>query len=301
MAERRMFAKTIVDSDAFLDMPATSQLLYFHLSMRADDDGFINNAKKIIRMVRLNDDDFNILVAKKFIIPFESGIVVIKHWRIHNYIRNDRYKATKYVDEKSQLVITENNSYSLDKSEAVFDVDTNGIPNGYRLDTQDRLGKDRLGKDRLGKDRLGIEFFDFDEIPGIEINDSEVNEKFNQYLVLLKKIGTNVDQRRAGKLLKDLFAITTDKNLQIKVIQQSIDREWKGLYPIKNIGSFIGAEEREKKRQEIKEEFEKYKKDYDLQFERGEITRKELDELIEDNNNQLSLVLENIDFYIKKE
>lgn len=148
MAERRMFAKTIVDSDAFLDMPATSQLLYFHLSMRADDDGFINNAKKIIRMVRLNDDDFNILVAKKFIIPFESGIVVIKHWRIHNYIRNDRYKATKYVDEKSQLVITKNNSYSLDKSEAIFDVDTNGI---YEADKTYKVGDYVLFGDKVYK------------------------------------------------------------------------------------------------------------------------------------------------------
>jgi len=142
MAERRMFAKTIIDSDAFLDMPLSTQALYFHLSMRADDDGFINNPRKIQRMIGASDDDLKLLLAKRFLIPFESGIVVIKHWRIHNYIRTDRYKETVYQEEKALLDIKENNSYTLK------DV---GIPVGipsdnqsvYRLDTQDRIGKDR--------------------------------------------------------------------------------------------------------------------------------------------------------------
>lgn len=103
MAERRMFAKTIIDSDAFLDMPLTTQALYFHLSMRADDDGFINNPKKLQRMIGASDDDLKLLAAKDFIIPFESGIVVIKHWKIHNYIQKDRYKQTIYQEEKSLL------------------------------------------------------------------------------------------------------------------------------------------------------------------------------------------------------
>lgn len=137
MAERRMFAKTIIDSDAFLDMPLSTQCLYFHLNMRADDDGFINNPKKIQRMIGATDDDLKVLMSKNFIIPFETGIVVIKHWKIHNYIRNDRYKETVYQDEKAMLVEKENKAYSL------------GIPNGYQMDTQDRLGKDRLGKDSI--------------------------------------------------------------------------------------------------------------------------------------------------------
>ena len=95
MAERRMFAKTIIDSDAFLEMPQSSQNLYFHLAMRADDDGFINNPKSIMRLIGCKDDDANILIAKKFLIPFESGVVVIKHWKIHNYIRRDTYTETK--------------------------------------------------------------------------------------------------------------------------------------------------------------------------------------------------------------
>ena len=153
MAERRMFAKTIIDSDAFLDMPLSTQALYFHLSMRADDDGFINNPKKIQRMIGGTDDDLKLLVAKNFIIPFESGVVVIKHWKIHNYIQKDRYKETVYKEEKAFLVTKDNNAYTLD---------TECIHNGYSLETQDRLGKSKdrieLGKDREGKAREDVDY-----------------------------------------------------------------------------------------------------------------------------------------------
>lgn len=142
-----MFAKTIIDSDAFLEMPATSQLLYFHLSIRADDDGFINKPKTIMRMVGSKDDDINLLIAKNFLIPFESGVVVIKHWKIHNYIQNDRYNETKYKIEKSQLVLDENKAYKLQKSECIQNVSV--------LETQVRLGKVRIGKDSKDKNIYG--------------------------------------------------------------------------------------------------------------------------------------------------
>lgn len=137
MAERRMFAKTIADSDAFLEMPATSQMLYFHLSMRADDDGFINNPKRIMRMIGASEDDMKILLAKAFVISFETGVVVIKHWRINNYLRNDRYKPTVYEDEMSQLSVKGNGAYTL------------GIPNGYQMDTQYSIGKDSIGENSI--------------------------------------------------------------------------------------------------------------------------------------------------------
>ena len=111
MAERRMFAKSIIDSDAFLDMPLSAQTLYFHLSMRADDEGFINNHKKIQRMIGASDDDFKILLAKNFVIRFESGVIVIKHWKIHNYIRSDRLIQTNYQEEKNLLGVKENGAY----------------------------------------------------------------------------------------------------------------------------------------------------------------------------------------------
>lgn len=142
MAERRMFAKTIIDSDAFLDMPMSTQALYFHLSMRADDDGFINNPKRIQRMIGASDDDLKLLIAKSFIIVFESGIVVIKHWKIHNYIQTDRYKPTVYAEEKSLLDVKKNKAYTLNNE---------CIQNVYISDTQDRLGKVRLGKDSIGE------------------------------------------------------------------------------------------------------------------------------------------------------
>lgn len=140
MAERRMFAKTIIDSDAFLDMPLSAQALYFHLSMRADDDGFINNPKKIQRMIGASDDDCKLLLMKRFIIAFESGVVVIKHWKIHNYIQKDRYKPTIYQEEMSLLTEKENKVY------------TDCIQDGYSMETQDRdsieLGK---SKDSIGE------------------------------------------------------------------------------------------------------------------------------------------------------
>ncbi|HAZ5123080.1 TPA: replisome organizer [Enterococcus faecium] len=150
MAERRMFAKTIIDSDAFLDMPLSTQALYFHLSMRADDDGFINNPKKIQRMVGCGDDDLKLLMAKRFILVFESGVIVIKHWKIHNYIRNDRYKPTLYQDEKALLADKDNKAYTFAEELSKHD-EKLGIPDDnqavYQMDTQVRLGKDRLGKD----------------------------------------------------------------------------------------------------------------------------------------------------------
>ena len=144
MAERRMFAKTIIDSDAFLDMPVTARLLYYDLAMRADDDGFVNSPKKIMRMVGASQDDLSILCLRKFLIPFDTGVVVIKHWRIHNYIQSDRYKETNYKDEKAQLEVTDNKSYRLKSG-----MDTTCIQNVSTSETQVRLGKDRIGKDSV--------------------------------------------------------------------------------------------------------------------------------------------------------
>lgn len=137
MAERRMLAKSIIDSDLFLDMPQSTQNLYFHLLLRADDDGFVGNPKQIMRMVNCSEDDIKILVMKQFLIPFNSGIVVIKHWKIHNYIRNDRYKPTIYQEEKQLLKENENKEYSL------------GIPNGYQRLTQVSIGKNSIGKNSI--------------------------------------------------------------------------------------------------------------------------------------------------------
>lgn len=113
MANKRMFNIKIVDSDAFLDMPLSTQCLYFHLNMRADDDGFIGNPKRIQRLIGASEDDLKLLIAKRFVLIFEDGVIVIKHWRMHNTIRKDRYTQTVYLDELKSLGIKENNSYIL--------------------------------------------------------------------------------------------------------------------------------------------------------------------------------------------
>lgn len=143
MAERRMFAMTIIDSDDFLDMPLTTQALYFHLSMRADDDGFINNPKKIQRTIGATDGDAAMLVAKKFIIPFETGVVVIKHWRINNYLRSDRYHETVYQEEKNRLQVKDNRAYSLVGEDGS---NNTGIPMVHQRYTENRIDKNRQDK-----------------------------------------------------------------------------------------------------------------------------------------------------------
>lgn len=140
VAERRMFAKTIIDSDAFLEMPLSTQALYFHMNMRADDDGFLNNPRKIQRMIGCADDDFKLLIAKRFIIPFDSGICVIKHWRIHNYIQKDRYKETVYLEEKQRLAVKNNRAYTLKPNDEKL-LDTTCVQNVSSLDAQIRLDK----------------------------------------------------------------------------------------------------------------------------------------------------------------
>ena len=138
-----MFAKTIVLSDAFLDMPLSARCLYFTLGMLADDDGFVNSPKSIMRQAGASTDDLNLLMAKRFILAFDSGIIVIKHWRIHNYIQKDRYKESKYMDEKATLKIDQNGAYT----ECIQDVST--------LDTQVRLGKDSVRLE-LGEDSVEV-------------------------------------------------------------------------------------------------------------------------------------------------
>lgn len=142
MSKRRMFSMDIIDTDIFLDMPISSQLLYFHLSMRADDDGFVSSPKKILRLVGASTDDMKILLSKEFIIPFESGVCVIKHWKIHNYIQSDRYHETIYKKEKALLIEDDSKIYS---------VDTECIQVGHTMDTEVRLGKVSLGESSQGK------------------------------------------------------------------------------------------------------------------------------------------------------
>ena len=141
MAERRMFAKSIVLSDAFLDMPLSARCLYFTLGMLADDDGFVGNPKSIIRQCGATQDDMLILFQKRFLLTFDSGIIVIKHWRINNYLRSDRHTSTNYKEELRTLMLDENNAYT--------EQNNVGIPPDNQRYTQDSIGKDSIGKDSV--------------------------------------------------------------------------------------------------------------------------------------------------------
>ena len=121
LANKRMFTMKIVDTDAFLDMPLSTQCLYFHLNMRADDDGFIGNPKRIEKIIGANDDDLKLLIAKRFVILFDDGVIVIKHWRMHNTLSRDRYIETSYTDEKKKLLLKDNGSYSLTNGNSIDD------------------------------------------------------------------------------------------------------------------------------------------------------------------------------------
>ncbi len=194
IAERRMFAKTIIDSDVFIDMPISARLLYYDLGMRADDDGFVNSPKKIVRMIGASQDDLNVLISKNFIIPFDSGVVVIRHWKLHNYIQKDRYKETTYKQEKSMLSTDENNVYKLMDTTCIHSVsntDTIGIPNDNKLYTQYSIGKDRLDKDSIGKNSIeDTEYIISDEMNATEYtaSDEAVPDEFmNVYFYFLRK------------------------------------------------------------------------------------------------------------------
>lgn len=190
MSIRRMTSLEIINTDAFLDMPQSSQLLYFHLNARADDDGFVSNPKSIMRNCGAQNDDLKLLILKKFIISFEDGVCVIKHWRINNYIRKDIYKETKYLNHKQILFIRPNGSYTLNNDGRAipvpnghFQVEDIKIENGL-IEPKNhvhesstgrplRLGKDRLGKDSIDKDKeektptpyeLALSFFEGKEV-----------------------------------------------------------------------------------------------------------------------------------------
>ena len=145
MAERRMFARTIVTSDAFLDMPLSARCLYFALGMYADDEGFVNSPKSIMRISGASADDINILLVGRFLIAFPSGVCLIKHWRINNYLRSDRFQPTKYTEERNQIMIEENGAYAL-----ISERYTNGIPN----DGIPSIGEIREEKVSIGKERV---------------------------------------------------------------------------------------------------------------------------------------------------
>ena len=253
MAEKRMFAKTIIDSDLFLDMPVTAQLLYFHLCMRADDDGFINNPKRIMRDVRCSDDDMKMLIAKDFVIPFESGVIVIKHWRLHNYIQRDRYKPT-LCDEINLLTTNKNKVYERMDTECIQidnKMDTECVQIGNRLDTECvQIGdtdKIRLDKNREDKSRLDKSREDEDKMSdsivqkcpmgsnkgeGNKTCSPELADALNAFAEHRKKLKKPMTDRAKELMLSKLSKMASTEQEQIAILNQSIVNGWQGIFPL---------------------------------------------------------------------
>lgn len=172
MAEKRMFTQKIIDSDAFLDMPLSTQALYFHLNMRADDDGFINNPKRIQRTVGASEDDLKLLIAKRFVICFENGVIVIKHWRMHNTLRKDRYNPTTYQEQLAMLEVKDNNAYT-EKYDG-NQMATTWQPNGNHLEPQYSI-------DKYSKEEISIDIPDSDE-PDVSVSKKKPSKhKYGEY------------------------------------------------------------------------------------------------------------------------
>lgn len=215
MANRRMFSMQIVDSDAFTEMPLSAQALYFQMGMRADDDGFINNPKQIQRCVGASDDDLKLLLAKRFILPFDSGVVVIKHWKMNNTIRKDRYTPTLYRDELSLLTVKENGSYTekpvfgCQSDNQVVDMVAGGC-HGCQDDNQvvdKRLPW--LPQYRLGKDRLDNTCYPVNQLTGLENKNISTREADDAMYLLLfvsqyagRQYTARFDQDKVAELLE---------------------------------------------------------------------------------------------------
>ena len=194
MAQRRMFSPTITESDSFLDMPLSTQALYFHLGMYADDDGFVNPGK-IMRMLGANSDDLKILGVKRFILLFPNGVVVIKHWKINNLVRKDWYRQTQYLEERSTLHVKENGSYTDDSSQ--------GVPflppskESSLTNRQRRISKDSLGNNK-GKKNYG-------ELKNVLLSDEEI-----------KKLNDRFGVNATNKLIFDLSTYIASKGKEYK-------------------------------------------------------------------------------------
>jgi hypothetical protein len=220
MAERRMFAKNIVLSDDFLDMPMSARCLYFTLGMLADDDGFVNSPRSIMRQCGCTNGDMQELIRKQYVLLFESGVIVIRHWRMNNYLRNDRYHETK-CEEKNLLVVDDNETYSLKSSSGI----PSGIPSGNP--GKDSLGKDSLGKDSLGKDSLGKDSLDnsaHEAEPKNRKTEILESDKPVKKSVYDKRTNQNMDFDKAGF---DAFWAAYPK----KKAKAQAEKAWKKLNP----------------------------------------------------------------------
>ena len=239
MARRRMFSLDVVDTDKFLDMPSSTQALYFHLGMHADDDGFVSSPKRIAKTVNCAEDDLKLLIAKGYLIPFESGVVVISDWKINNELKKDRYKPTIHLSEFEKIQTQKNKSYSLITSMT----DTKCFQNVSKMDTQDSIGKDSIGKDSIEKEP--------GEVPKKKAPEETINSIINSYtdnpelkqalidFIEMRKRMKKPPTLKALKLcLKNLDNLAVDDFIKIKIVNQSTINCYADFYELKNNKSY---------------------------------------------------------------
>ena len=190
LAQKRMFTMKIVDSDAFLDMPVSAQLLYFHLGMRADDDGFVDRPKRVMKDIGVNEDDLKILIAKKFILTFDDGLLVIKHWRMHNTLSKNRYHETQYLEEKRMLLLKDNGAYSLTTGKPIDDTkllemsERQSVKQSNKIDEQKTNNRRTIDEQKTNADKgLGL---DKDLELGLDLDTGLDKEKELNNLIVSK-------------------------------------------------------------------------------------------------------------------
>ncbi len=243
MAERRMFAQTIIDSDAFLSMPLSAQSLYFHLAMRADDDGFINNPNKIKKMVGAKDKDYNTLCQKRFILLFDSGVCVIKHWKINNYIAKDRYKPTLYREEYKTLSLDDKNAYtfstdneqkssdnlSTSRIQSVSNSSQSRTQSVDSLETQVSIGKYSIDKSSIDKSKEKENFIKRKIESYVSI--PELISQIQRFINYKKEIGQPYTNTSLEEMLEKVQKVYWDHGLEFTVncIKNSIANRYSGL------------------------------------------------------------------------
>lgn len=183
MAQRRMYSRDVVRTDKFLEMPLSAQALYFHLGMEADDDGFVSSPKQITRMIGAREDDFRLLIAKGYVLPFETGVCVVTHWKMNNYLRSDRYRQTIYKAEAMQLTAEPSGAYLLQQT---------GISDGSPLVYQmvDQVGDERYTQDSIGKDNIDKAIYPSDKPKSRPRFSPPTVEQVSEYV---RERGSNVD------------------------------------------------------------------------------------------------------------
>ena len=220
MAQKRMFSLSVVDTDKFLQMPISARLLYYELGMRADDDGFVDDLHKILMFTGLKEDDVKILIAKQFIIPFESGVIVIRHWRLNNYLQNDRTKPTIYQEELQQLGLDKNNVYTLDTT-CIHSIDKN------------RIDKNSKGESEGKKAQAPRVFFHYEPLDNV----------FNDFLEMRKKMRKPMTAHAIDLAISKLQKLSAgDKDIAVDIVNQSIERGWTAFYPLPEKKTTAAAE-----------------------------------------------------------